>query len=367
MARLRIGYVGCGGLAQLVHLPNIVAASGRCELSAIAEVRPRLARQVADHYRIPRVYASHHELGADPDIDAVVVSAHWATQGDIAADLLMAGKDVLMEKPMAASSAQGERVVEAARTSGRRLMVAYMKRFDAGNVLLKDSITKYRANGAIGRLRYVRNQAILGDWMAGLDTPFFTTDEPYPAVTDHWPDWLPVASRQHYFGYVQQLTHNVNFLRWLLDAKAGGVSVRAVELDAADGYSGVVLFNIDGVTVSMESGSMRCPEWNERTSVFFEHGSIESRMFTLLLKNVPSTVEIYAAENPKGGSSRTELFPVDGRTWAYRNELDHFIDCVQSGAPFKSAAEDALEDVRVLESIYRRHVQKATAAATAAA
>jgi predicted dehydrogenase len=352
MPRLRIGYVGCGHLAQLVHIPNLMAATDRCELSAIAEVRPRLARQVAEHWRIPRVHASHRELAADREIDAVVVSGHWATQGDIAMDLLAAGKDVLMEKPMAASVEQGERIVATARASGRRLMVAYMKRYDAGNVLLKATLHRCRADGSLGRLRYVRNQAILGDWTAGLTGAYFGTDEPHPPGTDHWPSWLPEAHRPGYFGYIQQYTHNINFLRWLLDASPGTVTPRAVILDPHDGLSGVTVLDVGGTLVCVESGGMRCHEWNERTSFFFDHGAIESSMFTLLLRNVPSTVEIYAKSE---GATRTELFPADGRTWAYRNEVDHFLDCLASGAPFRSSAEDALEDVRVLEQIYRRH------------
>jgi predicted dehydrogenase len=354
MSRLRVGYVGCGHLAQLVHIPNLVAASDRCVLSAIAEVRPKLARQVAEHWRIPRVHASHRELAADREIDAVVVSGHWATQGDIAMELLAAGKHVLMEKPMAASVEQGERIVATARASGRRLMVAYMKRYDAGNVLLKATLDRCRADGSLGRLRYVRNQAILGDWTAGLSGPYFGTDEPHPAPTDHWPSWLPEAHRHGYFGYIQQYTHNINFLRWLLDAAPGAVTPRAVLLDPQDGLSGLTALDIGGTLVCVESGGMRHHEWNERTSCFFDQGAIESSMFTLLLRNVPSTVEIYA-KGERDAATRTELFPANGRSWAYRNEVDHFLECLSSGAPFRSSAEDALEDVRVLEAIYRRH------------
>ncbi len=119
MHPLRIGYIGCGGLAQKVHIPNLMAATSRCRLTAIAEIRPRLARLVADHWRIPKVYPTHTQLGQDREIDAVVLSGHWSTQGDIAADLLLAGKDVLMEKPMAASVEQAERIVDAERQAQR--------------------------------------------------------------------------------------------------------------------------------------------------------------------------------------------------------------------------------------------------------
>ena len=355
MNPLRIGYIGCGNLAQRVHIPNLAAASERCTLSAIAEVRPRLASLVAKRWGIPRIHRTHHEMGADREIDAVVLSGHWSTQGDIAADLLEAGKDVLMEKPMAASVEQAERIVAAARRSGRRLMIAYMKRYDAGNVLLKQTVDRYRASNELGRLRYVRNQAILGDWTAGLETPCISTDEAYPATTDHYPSWLPAANRQGYFGFIQQYTHNVNFLRWLLGTEAGSVKPRAVVLDRVDGLSGVTVMDMQGTTVSLESGGSACHEWNEHTALFFEKGIIESKMFTLLLRNVPSTVEIYAKGALRDAASHTSLFPADGRTWAYRNEIEHFIDCLRSGAPFASSAEDALEDVRVLEGIYRIH------------
>jgi len=354
MRRLRIGYIGCGNLAQRVHIPNLAAARELCELTAIAEVRPRLARAVAQEWRIPTVYRDHHELGADAMIDAVVLSGHWSTQGDIAADLLLAGKDVLMEKPMATSLAQAERIVAAATRSGRRLMVAYMKRFDAGNVLFKQTVDRLRASGELGRLRYVRNAAILGDWTAGLETPVIGSDEPYPPSVDHLPQWLAASRRTGYMHFIQQYTHNINFLRWLLDCAPGVLQPRAVLLDPGDGLSGLTALDAAGTLVAMESGCVHHHEWNERTSCYFEKGVVESSMFTLLLRNVPSTVEIYAKGADRAAASRTELFPADGRSWAYRTEVEHFLTCLRSGAAFRSPGEDALEDVRLLEDIYQR-------------
>jgi len=139
MEKVKIGYVGCGFMAQKVHIPNFVSIP-ECELVALAEVRRELGRKVQNRYGIPKLYSDHTELANDPEIEAIAVSADFALQGEIAKDLLRAGKHVFMEKPMAVSIEQAEAIVAASKESGKKLMVGYMKRYDAGNEIVKSSI-----------------------------------------------------------------------------------------------------------------------------------------------------------------------------------------------------------------------------------
>ncbi|MFL7811791.1 MAG: Gfo/Idh/MocA family protein, partial [Anaerolineae bacterium] len=97
MSKIRIGYVGCGYMAQKVHIPNL-STIPECELVALAEVRQELGRKVQARYGIPRLYPDHEAMLADPDIEAIAVSAAFAVQGQIARDALQAGKHVFMEK-----------------------------------------------------------------------------------------------------------------------------------------------------------------------------------------------------------------------------------------------------------------------------
>ena len=350
--KLKMGYVGCGFMAQKVHIPNIMLIED-CELVALAELRPKLGEAVRERFGIPRLYRSHRELAEDGEVEAVAVSAHFYAQGEIAADLLRAGKAVFMEKPMAISIAQAERILEAERTGGGRLMVGYMKRYDPGNVLVKDLVARFRRSGELGRLRYVRNHGFCGDWTAGLDTPMIATEEPYPAVEVEFPDWLPERFRRGYLGYLQQYTHNVNLLRWFLDAD-GEVEVRAVELDPEDGRSGVVVLDVAGVRAVIESGSVAYHGWEEHTQVYFEGGWVRTEAPPLLLRGEPATVEVYRGNEPE--KTLTRSFPPDGRLWAYKAEMMHFAECVRTGAPFRSPGTDTIHDVRLLEEIYRRHV-----------
>ncbi|MEZ4728810.1 MAG: Gfo/Idh/MocA family oxidoreductase [Caldilineaceae bacterium] len=117
-------------------LPNFLTIP-ECEVVALAEVRQELGQRVQQRLGIPKLYADHQAMLADPGIDAVAVSAAFSVQGDIARDALLAGKDVFMEKPMAVSLTQADAILAAEKQSGRRLMVGYMKRHDAGNEIVK--------------------------------------------------------------------------------------------------------------------------------------------------------------------------------------------------------------------------------------
>ncbi len=352
---VRLGYVGCGFMAQNAHLPNFASIDG-CRLVVLAEARPRLARLVADRYGIPAVYASHRDIAADAGVEAVGVSADFAGQGEIAADLLRAGKHVFMEKPMAVSVTQAGRILAAAREGGARLMVGYMKRYDPGNVLARDTIRRWRASGEAGQLLYARNHGFCGNWVAGLDRGgMITTDEPYPpssSLHEALPAWLPPDKVEGYVGYLQQYTHNINLLRYLLDAD-DRVGVRAVDLDA-DGLTGLVTLDLAGARGVIESASSRFHSWDEHTQVYFEGGWVQVWPPGLFDRPGQSRVEVY--ENGARGASYAYPVAEPLTAWHYRAEAAAFIQALRTGEPFASSGEDTLTDVRLYEEIYRRVV-----------
>jgi predicted dehydrogenase len=350
MRKIQLGYIGCGFMAQRVHIPNFTSLSD-CELAALAELRPELGRKVQARYDIPKLYRDHQELLADPNIEAVAISAAYSVQGEIAREALEAGKDVFMEKPMAVSLAQADSIIAASHESGKRLMVGYMKRYDAGNELVRSTIDDFRANGELGAITYARNHGYGGDWIAGLNTPFDATDEPMPSAPTMRPDWLPEDFLEQYVGYLQQYTHNVNLLRFLLNA-GDNISVRAVDLDD-DGFTGVVVFDIAGTRATLETGWISHYRWDEHTQVYFRDGWVKTWAPPLLLRQVPAEVEVY-----KAGDEQVFSRPVaqPSWSWSYFREAEHFIQCLRSNEPFRSSAEDTRTDVRLFEDIYRAHL-----------
>ncbi len=358
MDPVRLGYVGCGFMAQKVHLPNF-ASIPDCRIEALAEVRGDLGHKVQARYGIARLYADHRELAADPEIEAVAVSAGYALQGEMARDLLLAGKHVFMEKPMATTVEQAERILAASRESGARLMIGYMKRFDAGNQLVREAVAQFRDSGELGDVIYARNHGFCGDWVAGLDTPTETSEEQAPASPTIVPAWLPGHWTSQYLGFLQQYTHNVNLLRWLLGpggeaARLDEVRIRAVDLND-DGYTGLVVLDIAGVRAAIETGAVSHYRWDEHTQIYFRHGWVKAWAPPLLLRNQPAEVEIYRA----GGTQRFERpIPQPAWSWSYRREAEHFVAAVRSGEPFLADGEDTLVDVALFEMIYRRFLQQ---------
>jgi predicted dehydrogenase len=347
---VRFGYVGCGFMAQKVHLPNFSTLPG-CELLALAEVRTGLRDRVAERYGIPRRYASHEEMARDPEIEAVGVSAGYALQGQMARDLLRAGKHVFMEKPMAVTVKDAEAILAASREGGGRLMVAYMKRYDTGNEAAKAAIDRFRENGELGALTFARNHGFCGDWIQNLDTPFERDPEPQPASPEVGPDWMPKQFISTYLGYLQQYTHNINLLRWFLGGDPTNCRVRAVDL--RDGYGGIVSLEINGVQAVLESGSLSYWGWEEHTQLYFRDGWVKVDAPALLQKNQPAAVEIY-----RGGKTQSYERPLGQPvwSWSYRREAEHFIEQVRAGQPFRSSGEDTLADVMLFEAIYRAYL-----------
>jgi predicted dehydrogenase len=179
------------------------------------------------------------------------------------------------------------------------------------------------------------------------------TDEPVPPASyrEHLPAWLPEGAVRNYVDYLQQYTHNINLLRYLLDA-GDDTRVRSVDLDQ-DGLTGLVTLEVAGVRSVIESGSTAFHAWDEHTQVYFQKGWIHVWSPPLFTRPAQSRVEVY-----EGGARAGYHYPVvEPRTaWHYREEAACFVQALRTGEPFPSSGEDTLTDVRLYEEIYKRHL-----------
>ncbi len=355
--KLNIGMIGAGFIGQLAHLMNYIEIP-RCRVLGVAEFRPELRRRVAARYEIPRTYATHHEMIADPDIDAVVVVTPRPYTGPVVLDCLQAGKHVISEKPMAGSAAQGQRLVDCAKAKNLCYAVGYMKRYDEGVQAAKQILDEVLQSGSLGTLLYARAHCYVGNSYCNAGG-HVVTDEKAPYSDAGWPiapDWLPDELQKPFAVFLNTYSHNSNLLRYLFDKTP---TIEYASLDAELGQ--IVVLNFGSFIAALETGRTTNRGWDEVTEVFFSDGRLSIRTPPALLKNVPATIEIY-----KAGSVQEVVSPQINWTWAFRRQAEAFVDAALDGTPLSIGGEEALEEMRFVEQMWRTALER-YAGATAVA
>src|SRR4051812_43604345 len=126
MRPLRIGVVGAGAAAEGIHLPALARTRG---VETVAIVAPAADRRehVQRKFGIAAGFGDHRE--AIPHIDAAIIGIPHQYHAPVTVDLLNAGVHVLVEKPMALTTAECDRMIEASEGSGATLAVGLLRRF----------------------------------------------------------------------------------------------------------------------------------------------------------------------------------------------------------------------------------------------
>ncbi len=154
---LRIGIIGCGGIANGKHMPSLAQIEG-VEMVAFCDLVPEKAEKAAKEYGTPdaKVYTDYKELLQDESIDVVHVLTPNRSHADITVDALYAGKHVMCEKPMAKTAADAQRMVDAAKATGKKLTIGYQHRQKVQSLYAKE----YIDTGALGEIYYANCYAI---------------------------------------------------------------------------------------------------------------------------------------------------------------------------------------------------------------
>ena len=125
---MRIGLIGAGNIARLVHLP-VLRRLGGVTVTAVAEPSPQA--RAAARVLVPGaiIVEDVGELLQRPDVDAVVVTAPSGLHAELAIAVVQARRHLYLEKPLATTLADGERVVAAARAAGVVATIGFNRRF----------------------------------------------------------------------------------------------------------------------------------------------------------------------------------------------------------------------------------------------
>lgn len=356
MEVVRVGVIGCGEVAQWMHLPFLTELPG-FHVTAVCDVSYRVAEHVGEQFGVELRYTDYHRMLEHADIDAVIIATPLHSDPAIAA--ATAGKHILVEKPMALNIEEAEAMVIAAEAGGVALMVAYMKRYDPGYLhgrqLMREMedvrlIRVHDLNGP--NAAYVRDMTttfrdpeVDADSQAVLAVEVRRRSE--VALGRGHPDSVYRA-----FNLLGGLaSHDITILRG-----AFGSPERVSHTDIwQDGN--YILSSLDygeGCHCAFEIGTTRKKEFDEELAAFGWHSTVRIRFPSPYIKYAPTLVETTEQEH----AALVQRTIIASYEESFRRELQHFHDCIVSGSTPETSGREGIEDVRLQIEIIKSAVQR---------
>jgi predicted dehydrogenase len=127
--RIRVGFVGCGEVTQIMHWPSLFQLSDQFEVTALCDVSPLILEQLGKFWNVATLTTDHRELVTSDDVDAVLVANPNAFHAEVTLDAVAAGKHVLVEKPMCVTRREARQIIAAQKNSNVVVQVGYMRRY----------------------------------------------------------------------------------------------------------------------------------------------------------------------------------------------------------------------------------------------
>jgi predicted dehydrogenase len=351
--KLRIGIIGVGDYARHVAVPHL-RATGRAEVVAISRRTPDLLKLTQEILGVDQAYTDWREMLERAELDAVLVTTGHSAHCEPTLAALERGLHVLVEKPMALTSADAQAMAAAAQAADRVLMVGYNSRCMGRWRAAKEALQA----GAIGAVRQVSLAYC-------IDMCYWWDPQPYEDLVDSLlsrvdPGERPLAeefystqgwrSRPDEMGggtFLDMGTHAVDAMLWM--AGAGPAQVAGftesvglpvdVFLSASGRLANGVLFSCDyGSGVSCEGRSFF---GDGRLTVWGDEGLLKADWTGFNPTNAQITIE--------RGTETTSVEAHEPDT----NTAAAFVATLLDGAPNFCPGEEAARTVALTEALYR--------------
>ncbi len=353
MQQLRVGLIGLGEVAQVIHLPILESLPNLYTVTAICDISPTLLTAMGDRYRIPKSarHDDYRDLVSRDDVDFVFVINSTEYHAECAVAALDAGKHVMIEKPICLTVREAEEIARARNASGKQAMVGYMRRFAPAFTQAVDEVR------ALDPIRYVRVRDIIGYnrlVISQSSNVIYPDDFPEDAVHDRRErngrmtaeaigEVSPALARA--YGLLAGLSsHDLSAMRELL----GGPPKRVIS--AAQWHGGsflTVLMDYGDFAAYLETGADGQRRFDAHLEVYGQDRSVKVQYDTPYIRHLPTTITISHEE----GESHTETVIRPTFKDPYTHELEAFWHAIVNGVPEKTTVEDSIEDLRLFAEI----------------
>lgn len=323
MNQIKIGIVGLGSIAQLVHLPMLKKLNNAA-ITAVSEVNKNRLLNVGEKFGIKNQYVNYEEMLDREDLDAVIIATPTNTHLPIALACIERKKYLLIEKPISRSIQETQLIVDAAKKNDVKVMVGMNFRYRPDVMLLKSIIN----SGDLGEIFYVkcgwlRKQSSDGQW--------FTKKESSGGgvILD--------------LGIVL-----LDLSLWLLNfPEIASVSTQnfSINTTSVEDCSLSMIRCKPNALINMEtSWSLNSENDAFYLDIYGSKGNASLNPLRVFKKINDQQIDM----TPSGSDNYLSLFKK-----SYLNELKHFLGAVQGVNPLFSPAEESLPRMKVIDSMYQ--------------
>jgi len=320
---IRLGIIGVGTMAQIVHIPILRKLDG-VKILGISDLDSEKGERFANKQNLKWFETPEDMLEAHPD--GVLILTPNNSHMPIAIGALNSGAHVLVEKPVARSVAEAEKMIAASEKNDRLLMVLMNQRFRQDARIVKN----YLNSGKLGDLYRVRS-----GWMTKWDK---------------WnrPEWVrdkKIAGGGVLMDYGIQL---IDLLLWMLKypkVTRVGATTRRIASGAGAEDTAVATFYLDkGAIITLEVSWSLIADQSEAWTVF---AGSKGRAYM-------NPTRIHLLENDKivNFYPLRSLKPIDIHRASYESELRHFVEVMRTKTAPGATAKECIQALRVVEAIY---------------
>lgn len=323
MNKVKVNIIGLGGIAQITHLP-LLSKMEETEITGVCDIDKSKAKLVAQKYNLKNYYTDLDNLLAETDADCIIISSPTYMHEEHAVKSLEKGLNVLVEKPLGRNVMEAQRIVDTAKKNKRKLMVG-MNNLFRPDIMMLQSFTSANSLGDIFYIKsgFIKKRSSTGSWI--LD------------------------KNKSGGGVVMDLGIVILELAvWLMKypkVKSVSASNFFHSTNAVEDSSFVMIRTDKNHCISLEA-SWSLPRENDLfyCNVFGTEGSasinplrIYKRMHGNLVNVTPVKMET----------------PANIYKRSYEYELKHFISAIMNNTELISGGEEALERMKIVESIYK--------------
>ena len=327
--RIRIGIIGCGGIFQIAHLPALKNIEN-VEIVGVCDVSEEVAKQIAQYYSIPSYFSDYKKIAEDKRIDAVLITTPEHTHAEIAIHCMENKKHILVEKPMAKTIEECERMIKVSEKNNVKLQVGFMKRFDPALQKAHEFLNE------IGEILLINVWMYDSIYHSRYARPFLPPRIFYSDEQIH--NCLSDIHLSHMLGMG---IHQADLINWF-GGKVKSVSSIKKEMNGKVATSHIIEFE-SGAIGSFQFLRSTQMEWSEGILIHGTKGSIKVDIPFPYLRRASEVLLC------KEGKYIKPIFPGVNQ---YQLQLEYFINSILQDKPSYPSGKDGLEAEKLIYAMY---------------